>query len=143
MSSPTLLDHLLLWMVEHAVFLLVLATFEATAALLFAFAAMRGQRRSQGRYNKEISRLTARLSALEACEHRRMMQSLNRPQPSFDTTAPPLQPEETHNRGRRENLIFYGRNKNSAAALLHLQSIKGRIDQKTHRSYRTCVNIEF
>ncbi|MFL5068207.1 MAG: hypothetical protein ACJ8D9_01325 [Xanthobacteraceae bacterium] len=43
MSSPTLLDHLLLWMGEHAVFLLVLATFEATAALLFAFAAIRGR----------------------------------------------------------------------------------------------------
>src|SRR5947199_10610480 len=105
MSSPTLLDHLF---VEHAVFLLVLATFEATAALLFAFAAIRGQRRSQGRYNKEISRLTARLSALEACEHRRMIQSLNRPQPSSDTAAPPLQPEETPHRGQGGDIISYG-----------------------------------
>jgi hypothetical protein len=96
MSSPTFLDHLLPWMMEHSVFLLVLATFEATAALLLAFATIRRLRRSHTRYNKEISKLTARVSALEACEHRRMMQSLNRPRPTSDTTAPPLQPEEIH-----------------------------------------------
>ena len=102
MSVPAFFDGLLPWMTEHAVFLLLLATFEATAALLLAFAAILRQRRSRARLKKTISRLTARLSALEASENRGMMQSLNRPQPSFDTTAPPLQPEETHNRGRRE-----------------------------------------
>jgi hypothetical protein len=100
MSSPTFLDRLLPWMAEHSVFLLLLATLEATAALLLALAAIRRQRRSQARYNKEITRLTARLSALETCEQRRMMQSLNRPRPGLDTTAPPLQPEELHNGAR-------------------------------------------
>src|SRR5215211_6681870 len=96
----SILDRSLMWVTEHPVFLLFLATFEATVALLLAFAAIRRQRRSQARYNKEITRLTARLSALEACEQRRMMQSLNRPRPGSDTTAPPLQPEQIHNGAR-------------------------------------------
>ena len=106
MSDATFLDHLLLWMTEHSVFLLVIATFEGTAALLLAFAAVSRQRRSHARYRKEITRLTARLSALETCEQRRVMQSLNRPRPSLDTTAPPLQPEEIHNEARGKKIIF-------------------------------------
>ena len=37
MSDPTFLDHLLLWMTEHSVFLLVIATFEATTSAFTCF----------------------------------------------------------------------------------------------------------
>jgi hypothetical protein len=97
MSAPTFLDRLLPWMTEHSVFLLLLVTFEATAALLLAFAGVSRQRRSQALLDKRLSRVNARLNELEANERRKIMESLNRPAASSDTTAPLTQPKDAPN----------------------------------------------
>src|SRR5215208_7185977 len=98
MDFSMFLDRSLTWSTDHLVLLTLLATFEATAALLLAFAAVtRRRRRRRELRDEEVSELKARLSVLEACEQRRTMQSLNRPPRSLDTRAPPIQPEDPHN----------------------------------------------
>ena len=63
------------------------ATFEATAAFLLAFTAVVRQRRSRALRDEELRALKGRLNVLEACERRRIMQSLrSAPRNVFDTT---------------------------------------------------------
>jgi hypothetical protein len=67
------------WFTDQAVLLGLLAAFEATAALLLVLVVVLRQRRRWALHDKDISKLKARLSALEASQYRTIMQSLNRP----------------------------------------------------------------
>jgi hypothetical protein len=79
MNISMFFDPALTWLTDQAVLLALLAALEATAALLLASTVVIRQRRRWALHDKEISKLKARLSALEASEYRAMMQSLNRP----------------------------------------------------------------
>src|SRR5215216_86222 len=80
----------------------ILATFEATAAFCLAFAAViRQQRYGLAREEElqELRGLNTRLNILEACEQRRVMQSLNRPFNTRDMTGLMAASEESHTSG--------------------------------------------
>ena len=53
------------------------AIFEATAAFLLAFAAIIRQRRNRALRDEELHTLKRRFSVVEACERRRVMESLH------------------------------------------------------------------
>jgi hypothetical protein len=79
MNISVFFDAAVRWFTDQAVLLGLLAAFEATAALLIALLVVVRQRRRWALHDKDISKLKARLSALEASQYRAMMQSLNRP----------------------------------------------------------------
>jgi hypothetical protein len=87
MNISMFFDPALRWFTDQAVLVALLAALEATAALLLAFTVVIRQRRRWEIHYSDISKLKARLSALEASEYRRIMQSLNRPRNTETTTA--------------------------------------------------------
>jgi hypothetical protein len=79
MNISVFFDAALRWFTDQAVLLGLLAALEATAALLLAFTVVIRQRQRREIHDSDISKLKARLSALEASQYRTMMQSLNKP----------------------------------------------------------------